>query len=108
MAFFGEDWVDKSYDDIKVKGILLDKYCSEIGRNPSEIKRSMMIYELKPFNKFGSMDLYKSPDILEEIVERYSKIGFNEIIIAYPVIKEDIPLFDKIANEIIPTLRDKY
>lgn len=107
MAFFDENWEDKSFEEIKEKNMLLDKYCLDIGRDPKEIRRSMMIYEVKPFNDLGSMNLYHSPDVFEEIVKRYSKIGFNEIIIAYPVIKEDIPLFEKITKEVIPELREK-
>ncbi len=107
MAFFDENLEDKSFKDIKEKNILLDKYCLDIGRDPKEIRRSMMIYEIKPFNDFGSMDLYHSPEVFEEIVKKYTKIGFNEIIIAYPIIKEDIPLFEKIAQEVIPELREK-
>ncbi|NHK31525.1 MAG: LLM class flavin-dependent oxidoreductase [Asgard group archaeon] len=108
MAFFGENLEDKSFDDIKEKNNLLDKYCNNISRDPKDIRRSLMIYEVKPFNDFGLMDLYHSPDVFEEIVKKYVKIGFNEILIAYPVKKEDIPLFEKITQEVIPKLREKY
>jgi alkanesulfonate monooxygenase SsuD/methylene tetrahydromethanopterin reductase-like flavin-dependent oxidoreductase (luciferase family) len=101
MAFFDENWEDKSYEDIKVKNKLLNKYCKNIGRDPKEIHRSVMIYEVKPFNELSRMDLYSSPDILEQIISKYAKIGFNEIDIAYPIVKKDIPLFEKITKEVI-------
>ncbi|NHJ33361.1 MAG: LLM class flavin-dependent oxidoreductase [Asgard group archaeon] len=107
IAFFDENLEDKSFEEIKEKNKLLDKFCLDIGRDPKEIRRSMMIYEIKPFNDFCSMDLYHSPGVLEKIVKRYTKIGFSEIILAYPVVKEDIPLFEKITKEVIPELQGK-
>jgi alkanesulfonate monooxygenase SsuD/methylene tetrahydromethanopterin reductase-like flavin-dependent oxidoreductase (luciferase family) len=108
MAFFDENRVDKSFEDIKEKGKLLDKYCQEIGRDKKEIRRSMMIYDIKCFNEIGSLQICQSPEFFEEIVKKYIDIGFNEIYIAYPLLKEDMPGFEKIINEIIPEFREKY
>lgn len=108
MAFFDEKREDKSFEDIKEKGKLLDKYCHEIDRDPKNIHRSMMIYDIKCFNEIGTMQIYQSPDFFEEIVKKYIEIGFNEIYLAYPLQKEDFPGFKEISNEIIPELREKY
>lgn len=108
IANFDENMEDLSFKIIKEKNNLLDKYCSKIGRDPKEIHRSVMIYENKAFHDFNSMILYNSPDIIEAIVKKYTKIGFNEIIIPYPIVKKEIPKFEKIAQDVIPELREKY
>lgn len=108
MAFFDENWIDKSYEDIKEKGKLLDKYCQEIGRDSKDIRRSVMIYDIKCFNEIGSLQICQSTEFFEEIVKKYIEIGFNEIYLAYPLLKEDFPGFEKITNEIIPEFREKY
>jgi hypothetical protein len=99
---------DLSFKIINEKNNLLDKYCTEIKRDTKEILRSLMIYENKAFHDFSSMNLYNSSDIIEGIVKKYTEIGFNEIIIPYPIINKEIPLFEKITQEVIPELRERY
>ena len=107
IAFFNEKMEDKSFEIIKEKN-KLDKYCNEMGRDPKEIRRSIAIYETKAANNYSSMKLYSSLDIIRDIVKKYTKIGINEIILACPFVKKEIPLFEKIALEVIPELRKKY
>ncbi|MFX0107284.1 MAG: hypothetical protein ACFE7R_03300, partial [Candidatus Hodarchaeota archaeon] len=78
----------------------LEKYCEKIGRDPSTIGRALLIFGSEANTAFASEDTFV------EIVERYSAIGINELIFFYPFFAPDqIPSFEAIAKEIIPTLR---
>ena len=56
---------------------LLEQYCQEIGRDPSEIRRSVLPYraETDPLSSLGAFD---------EFVGRYSELGFGEFIFYWP------------------------
>ncbi len=78
----------------------LNKYCERVGRDPASIRRSLLIFGEEGNTAFASEEQFI------EIVERYTAIGINELIFFYPFFAPDqIPTFEKIAKETIPTLR---
>ncbi len=82
---------------------LLDSYCLEIGRDPSTLRRSVLIYTQEEYQQ-----LYSIPGAFEEIVKRYVDIGISEIVFFYPFVPMLMPMFDQIVNEAIPRLRSEY
>lgn len=56
----------------------LDAYCSEIGRDPAAIRRSIAVYRPVPPDPLSSLDAF------DEYVGRYAEIGINEIIFYWP------------------------
>ena len=54
-----------------------------------------------------AMFIYESSDAFTEGVERCFNVGITEFILAYPNVDEQIPMFEKIAGEVIPELREK-
>ncbi|MFW9868569.1 MAG: hypothetical protein ACFFFO_16700 [Candidatus Thorarchaeota archaeon] len=50
---------------------------------------------------------FASEEKFTEIVERYTALGINELVFFYPFFAPDqIPMFEKIAKETIPNLRN--
>ena len=90
---------EEMFASIKNQYELVDTYCKEGGRNPSTLKRSILVYGQEAFT------LYDSEDNFLEYVEKYRKIGFSEFIIYYPFKREQIEPFRKIAKDIIPDLK---
>ncbi|MHA2214054.1 MAG: LLM class flavin-dependent oxidoreductase [Candidatus Thorarchaeota archaeon] len=79
---------------------LLDKYCEELGRDPATIGRALLIFGAEASTAFASEEHFK------EIVERYTSLGIDELIFFYPFFAPDqIPSFERIARETIPSLR---
>jgi hypothetical protein len=56
----------------------------------------------------GPMFIYESTDAFTEGVERCFDVGITEFILGYPNVDEQIPVFDQIARNVIPELREKY
>ena len=54
------------------------------------------------------MMIYKSTDAFLKAVERYTEVGITEFVIGYPFAEGQIPVFEQIAKEIIPELRELY
>lgn len=110
VAEYADSWSSFGGDfgaptDIVVKKTMeridyLDRECERIGRDPASIVRSLLIFGQEANFAFASEDLFM------EIVERYKAIGINELVFFYPFFAPDqIPMFETIAREVIPTLR---
>jgi alkanesulfonate monooxygenase SsuD/methylene tetrahydromethanopterin reductase-like flavin-dependent oxidoreductase (luciferase family) len=78
----------------------LDNFCAEIGRDPTTLRRSVLIYTNEDYQR-----LYSIPGAFEDIVNRYQAIGFSEFIFFYPFVPMLMPMFEHIVNEAIPRLR---
>ncbi len=101
-SFGDEEWgapPERVVKNTRYRNELLDKYCGEIGREPSSLRRSLLT-----FGADAGL-VFRSPEDFEEIVERYRKIGITELIFYFPHSEKMIPTFKEIATEIIPTLR---
>jgi hypothetical protein len=84
------------------RNLLLDRYCAEIGRDPTTLRRSVLIYTQEEY-----MQIYSMPGAFEDIIKRYWEIGITEFIFFYPFAPMMMPLFEHIANEAIPRLRQE-
>lgn len=56
---------------------LLEQYCHEIGRNPADIRRSVLPYRTET-------DQLASLDAFDEFVGRYAALGFREFVFYWP------------------------
>jgi alkanesulfonate monooxygenase SsuD/methylene tetrahydromethanopterin reductase-like flavin-dependent oxidoreductase (luciferase family) len=81
---------------------LLDSYCAELGRDPSTLRRSVLIFTNEEYQR-----LYTIPGEFEEIIRRYLDIGITEIMFFYPFEPRLMPMFEHIVNEAIPRLRSE-
>jgi alkanesulfonate monooxygenase SsuD/methylene tetrahydromethanopterin reductase-like flavin-dependent oxidoreductase (luciferase family) len=81
----------------------LNSYCADIGRDPSTLRRSVLIYTHEEYQR-----LYSTPGAFEEIVKCYLEIGITEIVFFYPFVPMLMPMFEQIVNEAIPRLRTEY
>lgn len=77
----------------------LSAYCEEIGREPSTLRRSLLLWP--PIREM----VHESVDAFTDIVGPYIDGGLNEFILAYPLRDEQLPVFERIACEVIPNLR---
>ena len=88
---------------------LLDEAAGEAGRDPSSIRRSVLIGS-------GSWPVLSSPEAFREAVLRYAEIGISEVVLLHP----DHPaeqgvghgyaapgIVQRLADEVLPGLRDE-
>jgi hypothetical protein len=85
------------------RNIRLDENCSGIGRDPTTLRRSVLIYTNEEYQR-----IYSTPGAFEEIVNRYYEIGITEIVFFYPFVPMLMPMFEQIVNEAIPKLRSQH
>jgi alkanesulfonate monooxygenase SsuD/methylene tetrahydromethanopterin reductase-like flavin-dependent oxidoreductase (luciferase family) len=98
----------KMLDEIQRRNKLADKYCDELGRDPGSLRRSYWIYEHSALARDGLLECYESEDYFRELVLSFVDVGINEILVSYPSREEQLPVFEKIAKNVIPELKKEY
>jgi len=92
--------VEVVLDKTRDRNEALNKYCEKVGRDPTSLRRSLLIFGVEANTAFASENQFV------EIVERYTTIGMTELIFFYPIFAPDqIPTFETIARGTIPVLR---
>jgi len=99
---------EESMESVKQRIKLLETYSKKINRNNQKIRLSFLVYERDVVHNFAKSKLYESTEIFKETVEKCLDLGFTEILVPYPLIEEEIPIFKKIAQEVIPEIRNSY
>ena len=101
-SFGDEEWgapPERVVKNTRRRNKLLDEYCRKIGRDPTTLRRSLLMFGAE------AATVFRSTKDFEEVVARYREIGITEFIFFYPHTEEQIPTFKRIAKEVIPTMR---
>ena len=78
---------------------LIDDYCTEAGRDPLTLRRSLLVFH-------SDVDtVYDSVDAFEDDVRLFREVGIDEFILMFPLREEHLPVFERIASDAIPKLR---
>jgi alkanesulfonate monooxygenase SsuD/methylene tetrahydromethanopterin reductase-like flavin-dependent oxidoreductase (luciferase family) len=99
---------DASVEATRKRNALLDRYCEELGRDPHSLQRSLLEWEEGVSWSGGLMSIYQSEDNFREMVERFIDVGITEFHFLYPAREEQLPVFESIAGEVIPELKDQF
>ncbi len=84
---------------------LLDERCAAIGRDPAAVRRSYVVLDQDARNSGGAIGYYASPDAFAETAERVIDIGIDEIVLHYPLVPRELPVFERVATDVIPKLK---
>jgi len=101
---------EEQLDETRKRSQLVDKYCSDIGRSPSSLRRSYLMYDVGARTRrgYGMINYYDSEKVFVNMVQKLVDVGITEFLIYYPFREEQLPMFEKIAKEVIPELKEKY
>ena len=87
---------------------LVDKYCLDIGRAPSSLRCSYLMMDGGARVSGGLINYYESEKVFVDMVQKLVNVGITEFLLYYPFRGEQLPMFEKIAREVIPELKEKY
>lgn len=93
------DTREQMLEDTRQRNALLDDYCAKIGRDPQALRRSLLVFGPEAATIFNSLDAF------QDFVESYQDVGITEFILYYPFNDRQLPIFERIAREVIPKLR---
>jgi alkanesulfonate monooxygenase SsuD/methylene tetrahydromethanopterin reductase-like flavin-dependent oxidoreductase (luciferase family) len=95
-------------EEISRRSGLVDEYCREIGRDPRTLRRSYWFFYSDAEKEKGLFAYYESEDAFREMVRPFIDMGVTEVLLSYPYRDEQLPMFEKIAREVIPELKAEY
>ncbi len=87
---------------------LVDEHCARIGRDPASLRRSYLMLDMQARRTGGSVNYYRSAEAFSDMAQRLIDLGISELGLYYPRRDEEMPIFEKIAAEVIPSLKAKY
>ncbi len=94
---------DETLSSIREMNRSMDQYCEDVSRDPSTLRRSIL-----HFNPQSGMEFpFESAEAFHEIMESVLEVGINEIILQYPSSRDELPLFEQVATDVLPKLRSK-
>jgi alkanesulfonate monooxygenase SsuD/methylene tetrahydromethanopterin reductase-like flavin-dependent oxidoreductase (luciferase family) len=85
----------------------VDKHCAAIDRDPGTLRRSYLMFDAHARHSGGMIKYYESETIFSDMVERVMELGITDIGMYYPMREEQMPMFERIATDVIPDLRRK-
>jgi alkanesulfonate monooxygenase SsuD/methylene tetrahydromethanopterin reductase-like flavin-dependent oxidoreductase (luciferase family) len=99
---------EEQLDETRKRTQLVGKYCSDIGRAPSSLRHSYLMYPVGARMRGGMINYYDSEKVFVDMVQKLVDVGTTEFLIYYPFRAEQLPMFEKIAREVIPELKERY
>ncbi len=92
-------------DETRRRAEQMDELCAAIGRDPATLRRSYLMFDAKARPRGGSIEYYESPERFEEMATRMIDLGMDEIGLYYPLDASQVPVFERIATDVLPRLR---
>jgi alkanesulfonate monooxygenase SsuD/methylene tetrahydromethanopterin reductase-like flavin-dependent oxidoreductase (luciferase family) len=96
---------DEQLAETRARGEKMDVFCAEIGRDPATLRRSYTMFDAQARPRGGAIDYYASPERFVDQVGRLAELGISDIGLYYPLDPAQIPAFETIANDTMPSLR---
>jgi alkanesulfonate monooxygenase SsuD/methylene tetrahydromethanopterin reductase-like flavin-dependent oxidoreductase (luciferase family) len=96
---------DEQMEQTRARIAEIDAHCTSIGRDPDSLRRSYLMFDANARHSAGMMKYYESESIFSDMIERVIELGITDIGLYYPMRDEQLPMFERIATEIIPAFR---
>lgn len=88
-----------SPEEMRERNELLDQYCTELGRDPNSLTRSLYLWAVK-----ADADPWQSVDAFHDVIGRYMEVGVNQFLIDQPD-DAHLAVMEKVAADALPALR---
>jgi alkanesulfonate monooxygenase SsuD/methylene tetrahydromethanopterin reductase-like flavin-dependent oxidoreductase (luciferase family) len=95
-------------DETRGRIQLIDAACAAIGRDPASLRRSYLMFDAGARAGGGLINYYASEDAFADVVQRVLALGISEIGLYYPTRNEQRPVFERIARDVIPSLKARH
>jgi alkanesulfonate monooxygenase SsuD/methylene tetrahydromethanopterin reductase-like flavin-dependent oxidoreductase (luciferase family) len=96
---------DEQLAETRARCEAIDACCAGIGRDPSTLRRSYLMFDTEGRSKGGSITYYESPERFVDQVSRVVELGISDVGLYYPLDPAQLPTFERIATEVLPALR---
>ena len=102
------DTFEEQLADTRERIATVDGLCAKLGREQGSLRRSYLMFDPTARTSGGLFSYYQSKEVFVDMVQRVLALGMSEIGLYYPLQDEQLPMFEKIAKEVIPELKRQY
>ena len=99
---------DAQLAETRERAARIDEHCTAIGRDPATLVRSYTMFDAAARKRGGGVAYYESEDAFTNMVGRVLELGITEVGVYWPTLPEQRPMFERIATEVIPKLKDAH
>lgn len=99
---------DEQLDETRSRCEAMSTYCDELGRDRSTLQWSYLMFDAQARPKGGTISYYESVDRFVEQVTSVAELGMSDIGLYYPLDPAQLPMFERIATDVLPTLRSQF
>lgn len=99
---------EQQMDETQARVEMIDKHCADLGRDPGSLRRSYLMFDAQARPSGGKIKYYESEQVFAEWVRRVTALGMSEIGVYYPMLEEQLPMFETIARNVMPQLKAEY
>ena len=96
---------DEQLAEVRERAAVLEAICAEIGRDPATLGRSYLMFDPDARPRGGTYEYYRSTDRFEEMATRIIELGMDELVLYYPPDPDQVPVFERVATDVLPRLR---
>ena len=112
-ARFADGWNTMSFSpdfgeqltELSARNARMDSLCTELGRDPSDLRRSVNLFDAAARAAGGRLRVYDDEDLLVRMITGLREAGFQEFGLYYPSDPAQLEAFEHIARDVIPGLR---
>ncbi|MDH3715354.1 MAG: LLM class flavin-dependent oxidoreductase [Gammaproteobacteria bacterium] len=99
---------DERLEETRGQIAKVDALRAELGRDPASLTRSYLMFDPDARTSGGQFGYYQSEEAFEETAQRVVELGISDIGPYYPMQEAQLPMFEKIARDVIPELKARY
>jgi alkanesulfonate monooxygenase SsuD/methylene tetrahydromethanopterin reductase-like flavin-dependent oxidoreductase (luciferase family) len=83
----------------------IDARCAAIGRDPASLRRSYLMFDPTARSSGGVIQYYDSEDTFKRMAQQVIALGISDVGVYYPMLDRQIPMFERIAQGVLPALK---
>ena len=106
MSFL--DSFEAQLDETRRRVATMDATCAAVDRDPATLRRSYLMFDATARPRGGAMVYYESIARFEDMVTPLIELGMDEIELYHPLDEGQLPVFERIASEVLPRLRARF
>ncbi len=99
---------DAQIEETRARIASLDAACAKIGRDPASVRRSYLMLDPAARSSGGRFAYYESEEAFIRMVEPIIALGITDVAVYYPMLDEQVPVFERIARDVMPYLRAHF
>lgn len=92
-------------DELSQRARQMDALCAAADRSPETLRRSANLFDAQARATGGRLRYYDDEALFVHLVSSLIDAGFTDVGLYYPVDPGQLPAFERLATEVIPTLR---